>query len=852
MNFDTSELPEEVEELLRPHLLKDVLPVIDEISSYIAARRDEAVNGRLASGVESIWNYCEEAYANIDDANRGELADQKWYKPMSPDGPLTTGQGPEMRDRRSTVYFGMTRRYVDAAAAKLSEILLPPDDKAFSIDEVPDPELIKSKGDRRQVLDDDLTPLTRAARMGEAIPQQQIGPGAGAPPVAAGAPMGPIPAAGGVSGLPSPAAAGPILGSAPPTNVVSFPGGAPGMVAPPPRVPLTVGDLAEEKIEFARAKAKKAEQRIFRWMTESNYTAENRLVIHEAAKLGVGVLKAPFPKMLRGIKVSDDGRDVEVEEKVIPGASAISVWDFFPDPTCGNCTHKGEYVFERDRMTEKQVRDLEGLPGYIPSQLAKVLEEGPGGTNIRERSGEGPSTDQSINSEKYMVWYYYGSLKRDEVESIEVAMGRAKTRRTSASDMPETMYVIATLINDTLVKVTFNPLNSGKFPYHAMPWQPRAGAWFGVGVAEQLMAPQRMANATIRAMLDNAGVSAGAQIVIDQTSVYPADDDWTIVPNKIWYKTGEGMAESVDDAFRVYNIPNLSRQLLEMINFFLRLAEESTSIPLVTQGNVGDTTPETLGGMQIQNNNANSLLRSVGYIYDDFVTEPAVYQYYEYYLLDPDVEDEDKAMFHIAAHGSVTLVDRAIQDQTLPGLKPFADDPSYGINKKKFLKELLKSKRFDPSAFMNSEDEQRKIDALPPPEDPRVSAAKIGQDTDIKVAMIGAQVKGQAEVNTSEIKKKALELEEQDIHLDAEIRLQGLEMQRQLELLKYANAHRISVVSAQAQLAKTKMTLETQIELSATDHKVDIHKHRNPSPKDAARPLAQTPGKAGNGEAFEQ
>ena len=46
-------------------------------------------------------------------------------------------------------------------------------------------------------------------------------------------------------------------------------------------------------------------------------------------------------------------------------------------------------------------------------------------------------------------------------------------------------------------------------------------------------------------------------------------------------------------------------------------AEESTSIPLITQGQTGPTTPDTFGAAQLQNNNANQLLRSVGYAVDE-------------------------------------------------------------------------------------------------------------------------------------------------------------------------------------------------------------------------------------------
>ena len=118
-------------------------------------------------------------------------------------------------------------------------------------------------------------------------------------------------------------------------------------------------------------------------------------------------------------------------------------------------------------------------------------------------------------------------------------------------------------------------------------------------------------------------------------------------------------------AFQLYEIPNVTDQMLKILETGERLGEEATSIPLITQGQSGVTTPDTFGAAQLQNNNANQLLRSIGYAFDDNITEPQVRQYYEWLLLDPDVPDEEKGEFTINAHGSIALVERAIQDQTL-------------------------------------------------------------------------------------------------------------------------------------------------------------------------------------------
>jgi hypothetical protein len=466
-----ADLPDDVREAIKPHV--DAPPtVLAAIGVQIAARREEAKGARQSSGIESTWRECEEAYLGIDDANRHEFTDARWAKPMSMDGPVTTGRRSKQTDHRSTVFLRLTSRYVDAGVAKLTEILLPADDKAFSFNEMPVPELIAASEDESQVVHSGMgEPLTRPLRPGETPPA--------APP----------------SPPPSPD------GSA-----------APAAPQAPPRVPLTVKDLAIEKIEMARKRAKAAETRVYDWMTQTQYRAEIRKVINDAARIGVGVLKAPTPvsKRVMAIKETPDGGvDLIIKESIVPASVWVDPWDIFPDPACGENIHNGDFIFERDHMSTRQVRGLKKLPGYIGAQIDKVLEEGPNKINL-------DAADRSASAQKnrFEVWYFYGSLTRDEIVAIDQAAGNAPSQ---SGEAPEEAHAIVTLINDSVVRATINPLDSGSFPYHSMPWQRRAKHWAGVGVAEQMRTPQKITNAALRALLNNAGKSAGSQLVINQS-----------------------------------------------------------------------------------------------------------------------------------------------------------------------------------------------------------------------------------------------------------------------------------------------------------------------------------------------
>jgi hypothetical protein len=199
----------------------------------------------------------------------------------------------------------------------------------------------------------------------------------------------------------------------------------PGQPAPAPQVPLTVADLAKEAIELARKKAKKAETRVYDWLLKSRYQAEYRKAIFDAARLGVCVLKGPFPKPYRdmAVKGGKKGAPIEViiKEGIFPAIKQVDPWNCFPDPACGEDIHEGEYFNERDYLSDRQVRDLKKVSGYIAAQIDKVLEEGPEKIYTRENDRQ-ERKDEHKN--RYEVWYHYGTLKREEYNCICASGGK--------------------------------------------------------------------------------------------------------------------------------------------------------------------------------------------------------------------------------------------------------------------------------------------------------------------------------------------------------------------------------------------------------------------------------------------
>lgn len=793
------------------------LDKLKEIGRVLAQKRDDAVKERKSSGIEGMWTQAEEAYLGVDNANRGEYEGSKWAKPPTMDGPVRTGEtrATKSEEIRSTVFVRLTARYVDAGAAKLSEILLPPDDKAFSFEPTPIPELINAKDDERQLAN----PQTGQPLERDPKPEEMPAP-PGAPP-----------------GGPNPSP------------------GQPGI--PPeqqPGVPLKVKDLAQEQLDQATEKAKKAETRIDDWLVEAGFRGEARKCIFDAAKLGVAVLKGPFPRVQKSMAAEkvEGGIALKILEAIVPGVKRIDPWNFFPDPSCGENIHDGEFLFERDRMTAKQLASLKKSPGYLKRQIEKVLKEGP-----EKRNTDGASPFNGPKDNRFTVWYFSGTLTREEMEvinSFRDDLADDEISRFDRTHGQEEIFIQATLVNDTIIRAVMDPLDSGEFVYYTMPWQRREGTWAGVGIPEQCAVPQRIVNAATRAMLDNAGKSAGSLIVVNQSIIQPADGNWAITRDKIFVATLAGTEADISRAFAVFNIPTMQEPLMRIIDYGFKLAEESTNIPLITQGQSGDTTPDTLGATQLQNNNANQLLRNVGYQWDDCITERFIRACYQWLLLDPDVPEEEKGDYRIHAHGSVALVERAIQEQTLMQTLEAFKDPAFKCDPAKAFAEYLKSKKLNPKNFQLTPEQIAQAEANPP------------MDPAIQVAQIRAELEKMKIETTAQLKQQELQLkqalgaqdtdrdrayvqaETERTQVERELRMQELQAKLQLAQLEYASKHQISLDELKTKLADTSMKLAVQKQLSDFDRDADMEKHRTPK---AATPPTEPAGRAKPGEAFQ-
>lgn len=763
-------LPDEIRQMLELRKEKR-LQDIQTIGSTIAKKRDEAVKGRSATGIEETWQEDQDSYEGVDDANRGDV---KAYKPSGPSGSFVPMRRSD--STRSTVFLNITRPYVDAAAARVADMLMPTDDKNWAIKTTPIPELNKIANALRK--DGVVAPSAAANQMQLAFYKQQ--------------------------------------------------------------------EAAAKKIEAeAKERAARAEKRIEDWLVQCQWHAEMRKVMEDCARLGTGIMKGPTPAKRKATKYTDG--KLEMMITIEPESRRIDPWCFYPDPACGEDIHNGSYVFEKDTISVRQLRDLKGTPGYLEENIDKVIEEGPNKSLLTTlRSSDSKSENDDA---RFEIWYYYGVLDKKDIELLGV-----DTEGVNMEGVP----AIVTLVNDTAIKAALNPLDSGDFPYDVIPWQRAAGQWTGTGVSRQIRTPQRMVNAATRNLMDNAGLSGGPMLIIRRGLVEPADGTWNLTPRKVFYVKEEADVRTVADAVTPIVIPSMQVELNGIIQFALKMAEDVTGLPQLMQGSMGNKAPDTVGGMQMLQNNASTVLRRIARTFDDCITEPHITRYYSWLMTYGD--DEDKGDFQIDARGSSALVERDIANQAILQMAAIVMNPAFGIDPEKWFAESCKAQRLDPKRFQMDEEKKAQMAQMQPPPPPQLAVAQIRAESDMKKTQmqIEAEMKiaqMESQVDQMRIQKDTdrdtvyVQSEQQRAAAEHDARMRELDMKLQLAQLDYASKHQIKLEEVKAKLAETAMKLNVQKDLAGASHMVDVHKHNNPQ---VIKPAVEPAGRAPAGQAFTQ
>ncbi len=542
---------------------------------------------------------------------------------------------------------------------------------------------------------------------------------------------------------------------------------------------------AESEIAKARNAADAMQEEMDDQLTESRYPAESRDMIHDACLLGSGVLKGPMVRQQtrgRWIPVDETG-DYQLQQREDPRPliKRVDPWSFFPDMSARKI-EEAEFTFERFLWTKADLRKMVKTHGFDADAVRELLRDDRGKaptasaglhylTQLRSITGEGEAGVKG----RFIGWEYHGPLEQEEVCTILIALGKDEiaTKIEEEDDPLHEYRVVVHFCEGMILHIAEEyPLDSGETLYSVFNVEESEGSIFGYGIPEIMGDSQIALNAAWRMGLDNAALSVGPQAIIDKESIAPADGSWTMVPKKVWHRIKAALANTAPP-IEFFNVPNNMAEIERIIKIALEIIDMETGIPMPQQGEQGERTTQTVGGMTILQNASNIIFRRMVKNYDDGIIAPTMRRLYDWNM-QFNSRPEVKGDMSIDARGTSVLLLKEVQAQNLmfivtqlmaaptiqPMLKPYQN-----------VVKLFQSMMIAPLDVMVTEDEykdnMKKLAEQPPAPTP----AEITAQARIQAAQIGADI-------SADRSATQLQIEE----LKREVALLGLAQQQGLTL----------------------------------------------------------------------
>lgn len=598
-------------------------------------------------------------------------------------------------------------------------------------------------------------------------------------------------------------------------------------VTPQPEAPVTVGELAQETIRKARDKAKRMERKIHDHFVQTDWGKKSRAAMEQMGILGTAVMKAPVMQHKRRknytAEETSDGETIHMissQYDIVPTVQWADIRTLFPDPGARPGSSI-EDIFELHLMTKKEVRDLAHNPAFMENRIREVIREEPdpsyvAKTHLLALMG----SDSDSIDDRYSVMEYHGPLDKDVAHQLDLI---------SEEEKEDPLVIVqgeVWFVNNKIIRMSVAQLEGEEeIPYMFCTWEDDTTNVFGHGIPYLMRHAQRVVASSWIMLLDNAGLTAGPQIVLNKEMIQPANpsEGWSIQPMKVWFMTEYGA--NVQEAMQFVNVPTQQETIANIIQMGMEFSDVEAQIPAMLGGEMPQGN-NTFGGMAMVMTNSHIIQQRHSERWDDNITVPIVERFYHYemqYGEDPSLKGD----FEVMAGGATERIDKQIKSQDLERIMGMAgSNPDFmaQLDIGEAFREWVATTRVSGILKSREQVEQEMQAAAENPQpdpalieaqarDKQATAAlqKIEQDQAFKQQEMDLK----AQVEEARVDKENREIQARERENQGKILIE--QMRRDLEIMKLAAAENKTAAEIAKELGIAQMSEETKRMLKQAD-----------------------------------
>lgn len=539
-------------------------------------------------------------------------------------------------------------------------------------------------------------------------------------------------------------------------------------------------------------KARRMQEEIQQQLVKARYGNKARESMRDWVVLGTAILKGPVidvDKIKKYVpqRTSDGQRIVqELQYNVteFPNVFRVDPRYFYVDPDA-LCPEELFEAIEIHPMSKTELIGLQHNQAFIKSQLREAVMEAPEGLSSIDAMPELSVLDSDANlKNRYIVKEYHGPIPKGPLRDLGMIDDE------QFDDPFQEFYGEVWFVKGTVIRVSLNPIEGmDQIPYYLIPWEKDDASIYGHGMPWMMRDAQRVAKAGWQMLLDNAGLSAGPQMVVHREMIKPADGKWEIAPQKLWYFTEYG--GNVNEAFQFFSVPNNQPQIAQVVEMAMQFGDLESESPMIQQ-NLIPQANNTASGQAMMMTIGNVTQRDKSQLWDDYGTRPLITNFYHYNMQYGE-DDRAKGNFDIELAGATETVDAQLKAQEVERILSLASaNPEYMLHIKpgEAFREVVAAARIG-SRILRTEEEveqekqriaQEQQNQGPSPEEMRAQATLIREQT--RQAEMQQEAEWKEKDRMFEAQKMQMEHEQKLAEINSNLITQ--QQKTDLEVLKLA------------------------------------------------------------------
>lgn len=297
-------------------------------------------------------------------------------------------------------------------------------------------------------------------------------------------------------------------------------------------------------------------------------------------------------------------------------------------------------VYERIKLSRSDLNAVMDLPGYNADAIRSVLEDyGRGGL----RDWIVPSdSDQAIAESREDPNQNVSGL----IDSLEfhgsvqgmLLLEYGLDDPSIIADPLRDYNVQAWLVGRHVIKVQINPSPRRRHPYFITSYEKMPGTIIGNALPDILEDVQDVANAAMRALVNNLAIASGPQVIINDDRIAPGhESNDQLYPWKRWHTQSDptaGAQQSAQKAIDFYQPNSHAQELLGIFKEMSNLGDEISALPRYITGSerLGGA-GRTASGLSLLMGNANKILQTVAANIDKDIIQPALLALFDMVML---------------------------------------------------------------------------------------------------------------------------------------------------------------------------------------------------------------------------